>query len=67
MTEALKAVITELFSDGYETIVIEAMKDNIASNRVIEKSGFEFVNCYKDMISEMKREEVVFNSYRLRK
>ncbi|MBQ8612645.1 MAG: GNAT family N-acetyltransferase [Ruminiclostridium sp.] len=67
MTEALKAVIAELFSDGYETIVIEAMKDNIASNRVIEKSGFEFVNCYKDMISEMKREEVVFNSYRLRK
>lgn len=67
MTEALKAVIAELFSDGYETIVIEAMKDNIGSNRVIEKAGFEFVGSRKDMISEIKREEAVINSYRLRK
>jgi ribosomal-protein-alanine N-acetyltransferase len=42
MTEALKAVVEELFSAGFPKILIEAVKENIASNRVIEKAGFAF-------------------------
>lgn len=67
MTEALKAVMRELFSDGYETIVIEAVRENIGSNRVIEKAGFELVATREDDLSQLKSEKVVINSYRARK
>lgn len=67
MTEALNAVVRELFSDGYETIRIEAAKDNIASNRVIEKAGFEFVGSREAQLSEIKPEVMTINSYRLQK
>ena len=42
MTEALKAVRDELFSMGCGKIRIEAVAENIGSNRVIEKAGFTF-------------------------
>ena len=42
MTEALKAVISELFTEGFDTVFIEAVVENIGSNRVIEKAGFIF-------------------------
>ena len=42
MTEALKAVISELFTEGYDAVFIEAVVENIGSNRVIEKAGFIF-------------------------
>ena len=42
MTEALRAVTRELFAAGYPTLLIEAVDENIGSNRVIEKNGFEF-------------------------
>lgn len=42
MTEALKAVTEELFFVGYEKILIEAVTENIGSNRVIQKAGFTF-------------------------
>ncbi|MGN1340978.1 MAG: GNAT family N-acetyltransferase [Oscillospiraceae bacterium] len=66
MTEALKAVIQELFADGYKAIRIEAAKDNIASNRVIEKAGFKFANSREDLISEIKPVRCIINSYILR-
>jgi len=68
MTEALKAVTAALFEDGYETIVIEAADLNIASNRVIEKAGFEKVADRVAPMSEMKKDQLVkINSYRLYK
>lgn len=42
MTEALKAVLAELFGAGYETVLINAVRENIGSNRVIKKAGFTF-------------------------
>ncbi len=67
MTEALKAVVEELFSDGYKTIVIEAVDKNIGSNRVIQKAGFELVTSRREAISQIKPEIVTINSYRLNK
>ena len=46
MTEALGAVMKELAEDGFDTFVIEAAEDNVASNRVIVKNGFQLVACF---------------------
>ncbi len=67
MTEALRAVIDELFNDGYETIVIEAIRENIGSNRVIEKAGFTFVGIEERPLSHFKPQIVTINSYLLHK
>ena len=68
MTEALKAVTAQLFDDGYDTIVIEAADDNIGSNRVIRKAGFEFVDSRIAPMSEQKKDRLLkINSYRLYK
>ncbi|MBR1393643.1 MAG: GNAT family N-acetyltransferase [Ruminococcus sp.] len=68
MTEALKAVTARLFEDGYDTIVIEAVEQNIGSNRVIEKAGFEKVADRVAPLSENKKDMLVkINSYRLHK
>ncbi len=67
MTEALRAVVEELFQDGYETIVIEAIRENIGSNRVIQKAGFEFVGTRTEPLSRFKPQIVTINSYRLHK
>lgn len=67
MTEAFLAVIDTLFSDGYETIVIEAVKENIGSIRVIEKAGFHFVGSRETVMSDAKPDVVTINSYRLNK
>ncbi len=67
MTEALQAVIQQLFSDGYTQIVIEAIKENIGSNRVITKAGFKFVAAREDKISSLKPQTATIYSYRLYK
>lgn len=67
MTEALRAVVQELFSEGYDTIRIEAAQENIGSNRVIQKAGFEFVGSREAQISEIKPVIMTINSYRLQK
>jgi len=64
MTEALKSFVDELIKDGYSVIVIEAVKENIGSNRVIVKNGFEFVGSREAELSELKPQIVTFNSYR---
>lgn len=64
MTEALGVVMKELAEDGYRTFVIEAVEENIASNRVIEKNGFQLVGKRADRLSEMKPQVVTINSYR---
>jgi len=67
MTEALRAVVKELFSDGYETIVIEAIRENVGSNRVIQKAGFTFVGTRTEPLSRFKPQIVTINSYQLKK
>ena len=64
MTEALGAVMKELEEDGFDTFVIEAADDNVASNKVILKNGFQLVGKREDRLSEMKPLVVTINSYR---
>lgn len=42
MTEALKAVINFLFSEGYYKVQLLHAKENIASGRVMQKAGMTF-------------------------
>ena len=65
MTEACKAVVEELFADGYKTILIGAIKENIGSNRVIEKCGFMFEKSIDERMSYCKPEIVTKNYYRI--
>ena len=65
MTEALKALCAELFAEGYRTILIEAVRENIRSNRVIQKAGFRFVGTHEAPMSAFKPEIVTICSYRL--
>lgn len=65
MTEALKALCTALFADGYPMIRIEAVRENVGSNRVIRKAGFRFANSREQAMSEGKPEIVTINSYYL--
>lgn len=65
MSETLQAVLQELFSAEYNTIIIEAVKENIGSNRVIQKAGFIFVESRKTELSKIKPEIITTNSYSL--
>ena len=66
MTEALKALIDELFNKGFEKIVISADVRNIGSNRVIEKCGFKFTHKeFMEHCSRFKPEPVTVNWYEL--
>ncbi len=68
MTEALRAVVSQLLDDGYETLVIEAVDKNIGSNRVIQKAGFKLIGTREDRLSAAKQNRLVrINSYRLYK
>lgn len=65
MTEALRAVCAMLFDEGYETLLIEAIRENIGSNRVIQKAGFSFIESREGPLSSLKPEIVTLNFYRL--
>ena len=64
MTEACKALLDHLFATGYKTIVIEALEDNIGSNRVIEKCGFKFTHKQTRLCSSFKPVMVTVNWYK---
>lgn len=64
MTETVQAIVNKLIEDGYEQIVIEAVNENIGSNRVIIKNGFKFVGSREDELSALKPWIVTINSYR---
>ena len=66
MTETLRAVVQELFAVGHDEILIEAVKENIASNRVIEKAGFMYVGSREEPLSCWKPQIVTILSYRLK-
>ena len=68
MTEACNKMIDYLFDQGFNTVYIKAYKDNIGSNKVIQKCGLNYyaeetlpqdqnilVNCYK--INKEERHE----------
>ena len=65
MTEALKAVCTELFEDGFDTILIRAVRENVGSNRVIQKAGFTLIDSVTGPMSERNPKIVTVNRYRL--
>ena len=64
ITAELFARMKELAEDGFDTFVIEAVEENVASNKVILKNGFQLVDKRDDRISEMKPQVVTINSYR---
>jgi len=62
MSEALKELTNYLFSIGHTKIRVDAMVDNIGSNRVIQKCGGEYINTYDDFIKAKQRSDKI-NSY----
>ncbi|MBQ4255199.1 MAG: GNAT family N-acetyltransferase, partial [Bacilli bacterium] len=59
MTEACKAVLGYLKSLGYSKVRIDAMENNVASIRVIEKCGGVFQNKEMEELPNKKRVEIV--------
>lgn len=67
-TEACKAFIEYLFKIGFNKILIQAVVDNFASNRVIEKCGFSFTHQeIKTPWSSFKPESVKLNCYEIKR
>lgn len=66
MTEACKCVIDYLFSKGYSEIRIDAMAENIASIKVIQKCGGVFLETEEEFIPA-KGKKVAINKYVVRK
>ena len=66
MTEACRCVIEYLFSRGYPEIRIDAMPENTASIRVIQKCGGIFLQTDKDHFP-LKDKTVSVNRYIVRK
>ena len=62
MTEACKCVVDYLFSIGHKVVRIDAVNENIGSNKVIKKCGGKFIENYKD---KMKGKEVIINKYHI--
>ena len=67
MTEAFSRVIQDLWDSGYQRIVIEAVDENIGSNRVIQKCGFTYLSTERRLASAMKPIMVNVNKYELRR
>ncbi|MDD7543456.1 MAG: GNAT family N-acetyltransferase [Peptoniphilaceae bacterium] len=65
MTEACRAFVEFLFSEGYPQIRIQAVQQNIGSNRVIQKAGFRFVKIQEEALSQSKPKKVKINCYTL--
>lgn len=65
MTEALQALCEMLFDEGFKTIFIRAQRENIGSNRVIQKAGFRFTGSFEAPQGRAKPQIVTINSYRL--
>ena len=62
MTEACKCVLEYLFSIGHKVVRIDAVNENIGSNKVIKKCGGKFIETYND---NMKGQPVIINKYHI--
>lgn len=60
ITEACLKVLDLLFSLGHTKVRIDAVKENIGSNKVIIKCGGKLIETYKDT---MKGKDVFINKY----
>ncbi|MCR5740952.1 MAG: GNAT family N-acetyltransferase [Gammaproteobacteria bacterium] len=67
MSEACKAFTNYLFDCGFKELIIRALDDNIASNKVIKKCGFKFVEQRLEPQSTIKPNPVKINYYILKK
>lgn len=65
MTEACKRVLEHLFSLGYPEVRIDAMVENVGSNRVIQKCGGELLRT-EDDYQPLKDRTVRVNRYIVR-
>lgn len=59
-TEACKKVLEYLFRIGHKVVRIDAVRENIGSNKVIMKCGGKFIETYLD---DLRGKEVVINKY----
>lgn len=66
MTEAFKEVIEFLFSLNHTTIRVDAIVENIASNKVIVKCGGKYVNTYEEFRPSKNKTDKI-NSYVIKK
>ncbi|MBQ8928294.1 MAG: GNAT family N-acetyltransferase [Oscillospiraceae bacterium] len=66
MTEACRCLVSYLFSQGFTQIRIDALPENIGSNRVIQKCGGELL-CTEEEYFPLKQKTVRVNRYRIRK
>ena len=66
MTEACRKLLEYLFSQGYTEVRIDAMVDNIGSNRVIQRCGGVFIGAEDDYLP-MKNKTVKINRYIVKK
>ncbi len=66
MTEACRCVIEYLFAKGYSEIRIDAMAENIASIKVIQKCGGVFLETEEEYIPA-KDKKIAVNKYIVRK
>ena len=62
MTEACRCLLDYLFANGYPQVRIDAMVENIGSNRVIQKCGGVFVKTEEDFLP-MKNKTETINQY----
>ena len=62
MTEACRRVLDYLFSQGFEAVKIDAIAENIGSNRVIRKCGGELVKTETEHL-KLKDKDVTVNRY----
>lgn len=63
MTEACNAFVNYLFDKGFEKIYIEAVDENISSNKVIEKCGFTFTHTSNITVKKDIEKTYKLNSY----
>lgn len=62
MTEACKCVLNYLFSKGYTEVKIDALVENIGSNRVIQKCGGILIKTVEDVLPS-KNKNIIVNRY----
>ena len=65
MTEALKAFVDHLISEGYKKIYVEVDENNQARKSVIKKNGFKLIDKETKTRSQSKKELVTINTYEL--
>ena len=55
MTEACKCLLNYLFEQGYKEVRIDAVEENIGSNKVIQKCGGILINSTEEFIKAKNR------------